>query len=65
MAKTRRFQPLIKLDANDRRALSFLNFVEAHVLAAIRRQHHIPLSKVRPAMAFVSKKLGTNRPLAE
>ena len=63
--KTRRFRPLIRLDANDRRALSFLNLVEAHVLAAIRRQHHIPLPKVRQALAFVSKKLGTNRPLAE
>src|ERR1022692_978372 len=63
--KTRRFRPLIRLDANDRRALSFLNLVEAHVLAAIRRQHHIPLPKVRQALAFVSKKLNTQRPLAE
>jgi hypothetical protein len=47
--KTRRFQPLIRLDGNDRRALSFLNLVEAHVLAAIRRQHHVPLPKVRQA----------------
>jgi uncharacterized protein (DUF433 family) len=63
--KTRRFQPLIRLDANDRRALSFLNLVEAHVLAAIRRQHHVPLPKVRQALSFVSKRLGTDRPLAE
>jgi len=63
--KTRRFQPLIRMDANDRRALSFLNLVEAHVLVAIRRQHHVPLPKVRQALAYVGKKLGTQRPLAE
>ncbi|HWS65771.1 MAG TPA: DUF433 domain-containing protein [Steroidobacteraceae bacterium] len=63
--KTRRFQPLIRLDAKDRRALSFLNLVEAHVLAAIRRQHHVPLPTVRQALVFVSKKMGTDRPLAE
>jgi uncharacterized protein (DUF433 family) len=63
--KTRRFQPLIRLDGSDRRALSFLNLVEAHVLAAIRRQHHVPLPKVRQALSFVSKKMDTVRPLAE
>jgi hypothetical protein len=56
--------PLIRLDANDRRALSFLNLVEAHVLAAIRRQDHVPLPKVRQALAYVSGKLNTDRPLA-
>jgi uncharacterized protein (DUF433 family) len=63
--KTRRFQPLIRLDGKDRRALSFLNLVEAHVLAAIRRQHHVPLPKVRQALSYVSKKLNIQRPLAE
>src|ERR1700683_1890981 len=63
--KTRRCQPIIRIDGNDRRALSFLNLVEAHVLAAIRRQHHVPLPKVRQALSFVSKKLNTQRPLAE
>jgi hypothetical protein len=48
-----------------RRALSFLNLVEAHVLAAIRRQHHVPLPKVRQALVYVSKKMDTHRPLAE
>jgi uncharacterized protein (DUF433 family) len=58
------FKPVIRLDANDRRALSFLNLVEAHVLAAIRRTHHVPLPKVRLALSYVSKKLNTDRPLA-
>jgi hypothetical protein len=39
--------------------------VEAHVLAAIRRQYHVPLPKVRQALSYVSKKMGTVRPLAE
>jgi uncharacterized protein (DUF433 family) len=63
--KTRRFQPLIRLDGKDRRALSFLNLVEAHVLTAIRRQHHVPLPKVRTALSYVGKKLNIERPLAE
>jgi uncharacterized protein (DUF433 family) len=62
--KTRAFKPVIHLDGSDRRALSFLNLVEAHVLAAIRRQHHVPLPKVRQALSFVSKRLSTDRPLA-
>lgn len=63
--QTRRFLPLIRLDENDRRALSFLNLVEAHVLAAIRRQHHVPLPKVRQALSYVGKKLKIQRPLSE
>jgi uncharacterized protein (DUF433 family) len=63
--ETRRFQPIIRLDGNQRRAMSFMNLVEAHVLAAIRRQHHVPLRKVRQALTYVSKKLNTQRPLAE
>jgi uncharacterized protein (DUF433 family) len=62
--KTQTFRPVIRLDANDRRALSFLNLVEAHVLAAIRRRHHVPLPKVRLALSYVSKKLNIDRPLA-
>ena len=58
-------KPVIRLDANDRRALSFLNLIEAHVLAAIRRTHHVPLPKVRLALSYVSKELKTDRPLAK
>src|SRR6185437_6146628 len=61
---SRRFQPLIRLDGDQRRALSFLNLVEAHVLAAIRRQHHVPLPAVRRALDFVAGRLRTDRPLA-
>lgn len=63
--ETRRFLPIIRLDGNQRRAMSFLNLVEAHVLAAIRRQHHVSLPKVRQALGYVSKGLNSPRPLAQ
>ena len=64
-AKTRRFEPLIRLNGDQRRALSFLNLVEAHILAAIRRKHHIPLAVVRRALDYIAKQLRSARPLAE
>ena len=63
--ETRRFQPLIELDGEKSEGLSFLNLVEAHVLAAIRRKHDIPLPKVRQALAFMQKTMNTQRPLVE
>lgn len=60
---TTRFQPIIQLDGNPGEGLSFLNLVEAHVLAAIRREHRISLQKVRRALDFVERKLGIERPL--
>ena len=63
--KTKRFRPLIALDGNSSEGLSFLNLVEVHVLAAIRRIHDIPLPKVREALAFMQAKMKTMRPLVE
>jgi uncharacterized protein (DUF433 family) len=63
--ETRRFQPLIELDGTRGEGLSFLNLVEAHVLAAIRRTHQIPLPKVREAIEFMREKMKTTRPLLE
>lgn len=62
---SRQFKPLIHMDDRDLRSLSFLNLVEAHVLAALRRQHNIPLPKVRRALDFVARRLRSARPLAE
>jgi uncharacterized protein (DUF433 family) len=62
--RPRRFQPLIRLDGQRSEGLSFLNLVEAHVLAALRRRHEIPLPKVRAALDFVGKRLKVDRPLA-
>jgi uncharacterized protein (DUF433 family) len=63
--RTRRFQPLITLDGDKNEGLSFLNLVEAHVLAAIRRNHAIPLPKVRVALAFMRVRMNSARPLVE
>ncbi|RZK30620.1 MAG: DUF433 domain-containing protein [Hymenobacter sp.] len=45
--------------------LSFLNLIELHVLAAIRRLHQLPLGKVRHAVQYVRQEFGTDYPLAE
>jgi uncharacterized protein (DUF433 family) len=58
------FRPLIRLDGASSEGLSFLNLVESHVLAAIRRKHEIPLPKIRRALEFVVKRLDIARPLA-
>lgn len=63
--KTKRFVALIRLDGSGHEGLSFLNLVEAHVLSAIRRTHHIPLWKVREALSFVARRLKVERPLSD
>src|SRR5216684_735962 len=45
--------------------LSFSNLVEAYVLSAIRRKHHIGLPTIRRGLSFLVEKLGSNRPLLE
>jgi uncharacterized protein (DUF433 family) len=59
-----RFRPLIKPDGKSGEGLSFLNLVEAHVLASIRRGHHVPLPTVRRSLNFVAQQLHIERPLA-
>lgn len=61
----RRFQPVLRLDGRTPPALSFLNLVEAHVLAAIRREHKVSLQSVRRALQYVRDKLGQDRPLVQ
>lgn len=63
--QVREFRPVIRLDGKAGEGLSFLNLVEAHVLAAIRREHSIPLQKVRKALEYVKRTLGIERPLAD
>jgi uncharacterized protein (DUF433 family) len=58
------FHALITLDGERGQGLSFLNVVEAHVLAAIRRLHHVSLPTVRDALSYVADKLQIARPLA-
>lgn len=61
----RRFQPVIKAADEIRKQLSFANLCELHVLSAIRRNHKIPLPKVRESLDFVQRELGSLRPLLD
>ncbi len=60
------FHPLIIApESNARLTLSFINLVEAHVLDAIRRTHGVAVPKIRRAVEFVKRELGSDHPLAE
>lgn len=59
------FRPIIQLPDDARAGLSFVNLVEAHVLDAIRRHHHVPLSKIREANHYLRKHFSSAHPLAE
>ncbi len=61
----RRFLPVIKAADEARKPLSFANLCELHVLSAIRRNHKIPLPKVRESLDFVQRELGSLRPLLD
>ena len=60
---TKRSRPLIHLDDPKKQYLSFINLVEAHVLAAIRRRHGVRLPKVRRALDYVSRQFRVEHPL--
>lgn len=62
---TRLFRPVIAIADKERKRLSFINLVEAHVLNAIRRTHHIALPKVRSALDYLRRQLGSPRPLID
>jgi uncharacterized protein (DUF433 family) len=59
------FKPVIDIADLKHKQLSFINLVEAFVLAGIRRDHEVPLPKVRRALDYVRRSFGTRRPLAE
>jgi uncharacterized protein (DUF433 family) len=61
----RSFEPLIRLDGKGDEGLSFLNLVEAHVLAGIRRVHGVSMPRVRGALAYVMARLEVERPLLD
>lgn len=48
-----------------RTPFSFVNLVEAHVLAALRRIHRLKMSQVRNAVVWLRKGHGLAHPLAE
>ncbi len=59
------FRPVVEIADRKERRLSFINLVEAFVLAGIRREHEIPLPKVRRAVDYLRRTFKTRRPLAE
>jgi uncharacterized protein (DUF433 family) len=59
------FKPVIEIANRKDRQLSFINLVEAFVLAGIRREHEIPLPKVRRAVDYLRRTFNTRRPLAD
>lgn len=64
-AGQRFFKPVLTLPNRSKPELSFINLVEAHVLDAIRRKHEIPLKKIRSALNYLRKNLGSKHPLAD
>src|SRR5471030_3007955 len=50
--------PVFEMDDPARQYLSFMNLVEAHILAAIRRKHGVSLPQVRRALDFVQQEYG-------
>jgi uncharacterized protein (DUF433 family) len=63
--QSKRSRPLIHLDDPQRQYLSFINLVEAHVLAAIRRRHGVKFAKVRTALDYVKRQFKIERPLID
>ena len=59
------FKPVIDIADRKERQLSFIHLVEAFVLAGIRRQHEIPLPKVRKAVDYLRRTFNSNRPLSD
>jgi uncharacterized protein (DUF433 family) len=60
---SKRSRPLIHLDDPKKQYLSFINLVEAHVLAAVRRRHGVRLPKVRRALDYVQREFRVEHPL--
>jgi uncharacterized protein (DUF433 family) len=59
------FKPVIEIAERKERQLSFINLVEAFVLSGIRREHEIPLPKVRRAVDYLRRTFNSKRPLAD
>lgn len=61
------FKSLIALPAdwNEYHALSFFNLIEMQVIAELRREHKVPMSRVRTALAFLADNSSVAHPLVE
>jgi len=61
----RRSLPALALAATKPPMLSFVNLIEAHVLAAITRDYDVPLQRVRRAMTFLGREFESKHPLID
>ncbi len=57
----RRAKPV--LDESQRSMMSFMNLMEAHILAALRQTHQVPMLKVRKAVDWIKNHFKTDYPL--
>ena len=57
-------EPLIEPADVDPLCLSFVNLVELHVLAALRRRYRLPMPAIRDGLDYVERQLQQKRPLA-
>src|SRR5271157_6524457 len=57
--------PLVKAAGRRPRALSFMNLLECHMLAAMRSMYDLRLPKIRRAVAQLNKAPGCRHPLIE
>jgi uncharacterized protein (DUF433 family) len=60
-----RARPALKIPATKPPMLSFVNLVEAHVLAAITRDYNVPLQRVRSAVTYLQRSFDSEHPLIE
>jgi uncharacterized protein (DUF433 family) len=58
-----RFEPLIALADPENKLLSFRNLAEAHVLRALRHRHDVKMIKIRSALDYIARKMGSKHPL--
>ena len=61
----RRALPALIIPARDPAMLSFVNLVEAHVLASITRDYDVPLQTVRRAVRYLQREFESDHPLIE
>ncbi|HEY6546730.1 MAG TPA: DUF433 domain-containing protein [Vicinamibacteria bacterium] len=61
----RGFKPVLAPPEGGQGCLSFTNLVEAHVLEALRRKHHLSLQKIRPALQYLGKAFRSEHPLVD
>jgi len=65
MMGQRGFQAVIEIADRRSACMSFVNLVEAYVLAGIRRVHGVSMPKTRDAIEYVRERLNVARPLAD